>query len=266
MLDGAHAAKSPQADPQVVRPLNGGGVSRPELLILAGLLVAVACGDGQTPGAVRVFDGLSLNGWEGDTALWRVVDGAIVGGTLKTPVTQSAYLCTRAEFANFELRVSARINGPNAGVHFRSQRVPGSNEVAGYQADIGFAPGRIIAMLSDTVPDHLEQPYPLWGSLADEFRPEPDRYPDPAQPVRLIAVAPSGLVKRVLRPDDWNEIAVAAVGPRIRLQLNGVTTVDFTEKGNVPTGGKVCLQIHDGPPAEAWYKSISIRQIAVSRR
>ena len=241
-------------------------MTRPELLMLAGLLVAAPCGDDQTPGAKRMFDGVSLNGWEGDTALWRVIDGAIVGGTLKTPVTQSEYLCTRAEFANFELRVRARITGPNAGVHFRSQRVPGSNEVAGYQADIGFAPGRIIAMLSDTVPDSAEQPYPLWGSLADEFRPEPGRYPDPTQPVRLIAVAPSGLVKRVLRPDDWNEIVVFAVGPRIRLQLNGVTTVDFTEKGNVPTGGKVCLQIHDGPPAEAWYKNISIREIAVPRR
>ncbi len=239
-------------------------MTRLGLLMLAGLLVAGACGDGQTPGGVRVFDGLSLDGWEGDTALWRVVDGAIVGGTLKTPVTQSSYLCTQAEFVNFELRLSARITGPNAGVHFRSQRVPGSNEVAGYQADIGFAPGRIIAMLSDTVPDSLEQPYPLWGSLADEFRPEPDRYPDPAQPVRFLVVAPSRLVKRVLWPDDWNDIAVVAVGPRIRLQLNGATTVDFTEKGNVPPGGKVCLQIHDGPPAEAWYKSISIRQIAVS--
>jgi hypothetical protein len=242
-------------------------MTRPELLKLAGLLVAVACGEGQTPGPVPLFDGLSLNGWEGDTALWRVADSAIVGGTLETPVTQSAYLCTRAEFADFELRLSARLTGgPNAGVHFRSQRVPGSNEVAGYQADIGFAPGRIIAELSDTVPGSLEQPYPLWGSLADEFRPEVGRYPDPAQPVRFIAVAPSGLVKRILRPDDWNEIAVIAVGPRIRLQLNGVTTVDFTEKGNVPPGGKICLQIHDGPPAEAWYKSISIRQIAVSRR
>lgn len=114
-------------------------MTRPELLMLAGLLVAGACGDGQDPGAVRLFDGISLNGWEGDTALWRVVDGAIVGGTLKTPVTQSEYLCTQAEFADFELQLDARINGPNAGVHFRSQRVPGSNEVAGYQADIGFA-------------------------------------------------------------------------------------------------------------------------------
>ena len=233
--------------------------------MLAGFLAAVACRDGQTPGAVRLFDGRSLNGWEGDTALWRVVDGAIVGGTLKEPVTRSSYLCTRTEFDDFELRLNARITGPNAGVHFRSQRLPGSTDVAGYQADIGFAPGRIIAELSDTVPTSLEQPYPLWGSLADEFRPEPGRYADPTVPVRLIAVAPSELVERVLRPDDWNEIVVVALGPRIRLKLNGVTTVDFTEKENVPTGGKICLQIHDGPPAEAWYKSISIRPIAVSR-
>jgi Domain of Unknown Function (DUF1080) len=241
------------------------GMAKPRVLMLAGFLVAVACRDGQTPDAERLFDGRSLNGWEGDAALWRVVDGAIVGGTLKEPVTRSSYLCTRAEFDDFELRLNARIRGPNAGVHFRSQRVPGSTDVAGYQADIGFAPGRIIAELSDTVPKSLEQPYPLWGSLADEFRPEPGRYPDPAVPVRLIAVAPSGLVERVLRPEDWNEIVVVALGPRIRLKLNGVTTVDFVEKGNVPTGGKVCLQIHDGPPAEAWYKSISIRPIAVSR-
>jgi hypothetical protein len=77
------------------------------------------CGDGQKPGVVRLFDGLSLNGWEGDTAFWRVIDGAIVGGTLKAPVPQSAYLCTRAEFADFELRLSARLTGgPNAGVRF----------------------------------------------------------------------------------------------------------------------------------------------------
>jgi hypothetical protein len=243
-------------------------MTRPELIVmvLAGLLVAVACHDGRTSGSVQLFDGLSLNGWEGDTALWRVADGAIVGGTLKTPITQSEYLCTRAEFDDFELRLNARVTGPNAGVHFRSQRVPGSNQVAGYQADIGLAPGRIIAELSDTVPESLEQPYPLWGSLVDEFRPEPGRYPDPAQPVRFLAVAPSGLVEGVLRPNDWNELVVVAVGSRIRLQLNGLTTVDFTEKGNVPTSGKVCFQIHDGPPAEAWYKSISIRPIAVSRR
>ena len=151
-------------------------MTQPVLLMLAGLLVAVACADGQTHGAVRLFDGLSLSGWEGDTALWRVIDGAIVGGTPNAPVRQSAYLCTRAEFADFELRLRARLTGgPNAGVHFRSQRVPGSNEVAGYQADIGFAPARIIAELSGTVPGSLDQLYPLWGSLADEFRPEPDR-------------------------------------------------------------------------------------------
>jgi hypothetical protein len=57
-----------------------------------------------------------------------------------------------------------------------------------------------------------------------------------------------------------------ATGPRLQLRLNGVTTVEFVEKGNVPVAGRVCLQVHSGPPAEAWYKDISIFRILGSGR
>lgn len=239
-------------------------MSRFTSLILVALAVPAL---GQTGSETRLFDGGSLNGWEGDRAVWRVVDGAIVGGTLERPIRESDYLCTTTEFDDFELRLSARIKGGrNAGVHFRSQRVPNSNEVGGYQADMGFTSAETISRLSDTIPDDRERPYPLWGSLLDEFRPEGSRYPDPAQPYRLLAVAPRGTVERAFRPDDWNEVVVFAIGPRIRLELNGVTTVQFVEKGKVPVGGRVCLQVHSGPPSEAWYKDISIRPVAASGR
>jgi hypothetical protein len=69
--------------------------------------------------------------------------------------------------------VSARIKGgTNAGVTFRSQRVPGSNQVGGYQADMGFTSGQTISRLLDKVAEDPERPYPLWGSLLDEYRPE----------------------------------------------------------------------------------------------
>lgn len=232
-------------------------------------LVAAALPAQNQPGVVtRLFDGRSLMGWEGDRTVWRVVDGAIVGGTLGKTIPQDEFLCTTSEFDNFELRVTARLKGAgrNAGVSFRGQRVRGSNQVGGYQADIGFTSGQTVARLSDTVPADLERPYPLWGSLLDEYRPEAGRYPNPAEPYRLIMVAARDIVERTLRPDDWNDIVVIAVGPRIRLQLNGVTTAEFIEKGNVPIGGKVCLQLHNGPPLEAWYRDISIRPMAVSGR
>ena len=234
-------------------------------VVLVALLSIAPPARGQTTVVARLFDGGSLNGWEGSPGVWRVADGAIIGGTLSKPILQDEFLCTISEFANFELRVAARLKGAgrNGGVSFRGQRVRGSNQVAGYQADIGFIPGQAIASLSDTVPADLDRLYPLWGSLLDEHREVAGRYPNPAQPYRLLAVAPRAIVDRTLRADDWNEIAVSAVGPGIRLQLNGVTTVEFTEKGNVPTAGRVCLQVHKGAALEAWYRDISILPIAV---
>ena len=35
------------------------------------------------PQAVSLFDGKSLDGWEGDEKVWKVVDGTICGGSLE---------------------------------------------------------------------------------------------------------------------------------------------------------------------------------------
>src|SRR5262245_33286337 len=125
-------------------------MGRSASMILVALLTVILGAGAQTGVVVRLFDGMSLKGWEGDGAVWRVVDGAIVGGTLERPIGQDDFLCTTAEFENFELRLTARIKGgKNAGVSFRAQRVPGSNQVGGYQADMGFTTGQTIARLSD---------------------------------------------------------------------------------------------------------------------
>jgi hypothetical protein len=190
------------------------------------------------------------------------VDGSIVGGTLRTPATRSEYLCTVAEYGDFELQVSGRLRGdPNGGVAFRGQRVAGSTEVWGYQADMGFIAAKWITLLSDLNVGDSDEPYPLWGSLLDEFRPDSARYPNPAEPYRLISVPALTLVKPLLRPDDWNRVTVIAEGPRIRIALNGTTTVDFVEKGNVPRRGRICLQTHEGAPSETWYRDITIRDL-----
>ena len=142
---------------------------------LAMITIAVIAG-AQAGDFVRLFDGQSLVGWEGNQSVFRVLDGAIVGGTLEAPIPQSEFLCTTQEFDDFELRLSARIKGgSNAGVQFRSQRVPGSNQVGGYQADMGFTPGESIPRLSNVTNVDTNQTYPLWGSLLDEYRPEVSR-------------------------------------------------------------------------------------------
>src|SRR6185295_9303361 len=101
----------------------------------------------------KLFDGKTLDGWEGDKATWRVEDGSIVGGSLDKTVPRNEFLCTTKTFGDFELKLKFKLVGDkssaNAGVQFRTKRIPKHHEVSGYQADIG-------------------QGY--WGALYDESR------------------------------------------------------------------------------------------------
>jgi hypothetical protein len=66
----------------------------------------------------------------------------------------------------------------------------------------------------------------------------------------------------VLRRDDWNEYLIRAEGRRIRLAINGVQTIDYTEQDqSVAQTGCICLQIHGGPPSEAWYREITLEEL-----
>jgi len=91
---------------------------------------------------VPLFDGKSFAGWEGETnKVWRVRDGAIVGGSLEGN-PKNEFLATLKSYKNFHLRLEYKLVGTqgfvNGGVQFRSKRIPNPpNEMSGFQADIG---------------------------------------------------------------------------------------------------------------------------------
>ncbi len=178
-----------------------------------------------------LFDGKTLDGWEGNLKLFRVEDGAIVGGTLKERIARNEFLCTKKEYGDFELRLKVRLlgEGANAGIQFRTKRIPDHHEVSGYQADMGEG---------------------WWGKLYDESRRN-----------RVLA-EPGKDVKVKVNAGDWNDYVIRCEGPRIRLWLNGVATVDYTEKDDkIAPAGIIGLQIHGGPPSEAWYKDIALVEL-----
>ena len=84
-----------------------------------------------------LFNGRDLAGWEGDSKLWIVEDGMLVG---RSPgIKYNDFLATVKTYGDFILRFQIRLldNRGNSGVQFRSQRVPPpSHEVSGYQADV----------------------------------------------------------------------------------------------------------------------------------
>src|SRR4051794_22688373 len=202
------------------------------------LLSAASFCEGQDLGFTPLFDGKTLNGWEGDEKVFRVEDGAIVAGSRSEKIAHNEFLASKEEFGDFELRLKARVvgKGQNAGVQFRSQRIPDHFEMIGYQCDMGMMQGK-----------------PIWGALYDESRRR-----------KFLAEPDSEKLKAVFKPEEWNDIAIRCEGPRIQIWVNGLKTVDYTEAdADIPRRGRFGLQIHGGEPAEASYKDIRIKKLTV---
>jgi len=181
---------------------------------------------------VSLFDGESLQQWDGDFTVFRIEDGAIVGGNLQTKIPHNFFLQHRGTFDDFELRLQFRLKGDdtNAGIQIRSERIPNHHEMIGYQADLG-------------------QTY--WGCLYDESRRR-----------RVLDEPDKEQLDRVLKRSDWNDYRIVCRGPRIQLWINGLQTVDYKEEDpDIPLSGRIALQIHSGPPGEAWYRKIRLRKL-----
>jgi len=201
-------------------------------LILLIVLMALPSRAAEKP--VSLFDGKSFRGWEGDTnKSFRIQDGAIVAGTLDVKIPRNEFLCTTRNYTNFVLRLKFKLvgKGANAGVQFRTKRIPNHHEVSGYQADMGDPS--------------------WWGCLYDESRRN-----------KILAQSDKDAVNKVLKREDWNDYEIRAEGKRIRLAINGLQTIEYTEADpKIEDYGVIAVQIHSGPPSEAWYKDISIVEL-----
>jgi hypothetical protein len=81
----------------------------------------------------QVFDGRSLDGWDGNKNVWRVEDGAIVGeSTVERPTiwnvnganTGTAWLILNGKLKNFAFKTEVKLEGrTNSGIFFRATRL-----------------------------------------------------------------------------------------------------------------------------------------------
>ena len=77
-----------------------------------------------------------------------------------------------------------------------------------------------------------------------------------------LVQAKKEIIDKALKRDDWNNYRIRCEGKRIQLWLNGQQTVDYTEPDDkIPQSGKIAVQIHVGPPSEAWYKDIVVVEL-----
>ena len=208
------------------------------LLPLLSLLAASATGapraNGPTPyeaaeGYEAIFNGKDLTGWDGDSDLWTVQDGVIIGSTDGRPLTRNSFLITDELFSDFELRFDVRLRNGNSGMQFRSQRKSGWT-VRGYQADLAEGKG--------------------WGNLHGE-----------GLPGGLILDGWQNKSEFLVRP-GWNRIAIRCEGHRIRISVNGSLVNDVLDPGALE--GVFAMQLHRGEPMKVEFRNVRVLRLPTS--
>ena len=185
---------------------------------------------------IPLFDGQTFEGWEGEDAFFRVEDKAIVAGSMKEEIPTNKFLCTEEKFGDFELRLQVKFptENNNGGIQIRSKRIPDHHEVIGYQVDVGYAGDK-----------------PVWASIYDESRRN-----------KFLVEAPADRIATLLDKNGFNEYVIRAEGPRIQVWFNEEKVVDYIEEEpEISQNGVICVQIHGGPPSEAWYKDITLKHL-----
>jgi len=166
------------------------------------------------------FNEKDLTNWDGNTELWKVENGEIVGRS--AGLKHNEFLKSQMIFSDFRLIAKVKLtpNRENSGIQFRSEALP-NGEVKGYQADMGAG---------------------WWGKLYEENG-------------RGVLWNLSG--ENHIKPDEWNTYEIVAVGEQILSALNGKSCVNVLD-GLGAKQGIIAFQIHSGGPLEVRFKELQI--------
>jgi len=221
----------------------------PAAALLLSLLAPGAAADGTV---LHPFDGKTLDGWDGDRSFWSVKDGAIVGkSTAEHPLPASGYLVWSGDMPqDFDLRCKVFITAGNSGIQYRSRRVEGRADMAGFQADL------------DASNSYTGILYEGLGREIMSGRGEQVEWAPAGK--RVVAnFAPDALLKNVMRPGEWNDYRVEARGTRVRHWINGTLMTDVTDgdASRFKRDGQIGFQLHQGAPMEVRWKDLEVRPI-----
>jgi len=218
------------------------------------LFVAAPAIAADAEGFESIFDGKTLDGWDGNPEFWSVKDGYLTGQTTaEKPTKGNTFIIWRkGETADFELKLEYKIIGGNSGIQYRSFEVPNEKWViGGYQAD--FEAGQTFSGIC-----YGER---FRGILAN--RGQKTVIGDNHQPKVVGSVGVSEEIQKKIKSEDWNEYHVTAKGFDFVHKINGVTTCELTDedKADRREKGVLALQLHAGPPMLVQFRNIRIKKL-----
>jgi Domain of Unknown Function (DUF1080) len=181
-------------------------------------------------GYVSLFDGVSLEGWDGNPKFWRAENGAIIGESTPANPSGNSYIVYRDLVArDFTLKFEIKVEGDGgSGIQYRSQTgLPWlANIPAAVTANVGpvnlnwmmtgpqadFWPSRVYTgqFYSENTPMRIL----AWrGQVVEGFG---------AKSKRLMGtIADREALGNVVRMNDWNQYVVIARGGTFLHVVNG---------------------------------------------
>jgi len=185
---------------------------------------------GDHEGYTSIFDGHSLDGWDGNPKFWRVEDGAIVGeSTADRPSGNSYIVYRRMEAKDFTLKFEIKVEGSGgSGFQYRSRtglpwlaNIPANVEafngpvnlnwmMTGPQAD--FWPSRVYTgqFYSENTPMRIL----AWrGQVVEGFGEHSKRL--------MAIIGDREALGTLVKQNDWNQYTVIARGGTFLHIVNG---------------------------------------------
>lgn len=182
---------------------------------------------------IKLFDGKTLDGWEGYSDLWSIKDGVIVAKNTE-PLKFSTYLLTKKNYTDFRLTFAAKLveSEMHSGVCFWGAVKP----------DVAKDPKK--ERSEYTYAGHLVMFPSGWGMY--------DLFGRNGLPVD------GGPAKKVGKQHDWNDIEILAQGNRVRVAVNGTAVVDWRDpQPERIKEGPIGLQLHSNTvPQEIHFKGL----------
>jgi len=198
-----------------------------------------------------LFDGQTLDGWVhmNGSHTYSVEDSVIVGRTVKG--SPNSFLCTKQEFADFELELEVMIDSvTNSGIQIRSKARP-YTEGEGYDLRAGRVNGPQVEMQRNHGPGT-----PTTGLI----------YGEALGTGWLSSHEKIQNGHHYLHNDGWNKLRIVAKGPRIQTWVNGYQVEDLSnqEVYSTHSHGFIGLQIHgmeSGAPFTMRWRNLRIREL-----
>ncbi len=205
-------------------------------------------------GWTSIFDGKTLDKWDGNPEFWRVEDGTITGETTEAKKTNgNTFIIWRGgEPADFELKAEYKIVNGNSGIQYRSFEVPDAKWViGGYQAD--FEAGDQFSGIN----------YGERFRSVLAFRGEKTIIGDDHKPKVVEKFGDSKEIQTKIKKEDWNEYHIIAKGFTFEHRINGVLTsvVIDEDKAERRAKGLLALQLHAGPAMKVQFRNIKLKQL-----